>query len=45
MKVILKQDVRGLGKKDDLVNVSDSYARNFYFQGVWLLRQTKAIST
>jgi large subunit ribosomal protein L9 len=27
----LKQDVRGLGKKDDLVNVSDGYARNFLF--------------
>ena len=29
MKVILKQDVKGLGKKEDLVNVSDGYARNF----------------
>lgn len=29
MKVILKQDVHNLGKKDKLVNVSDGYARNF----------------
>ncbi len=31
MKVILKQDVKGQGKKGDLVNVSDGYARNFLF--------------
>lgn len=31
MKVILKADVRGQGKKGDLVNVSDGYARNFLF--------------
>lgn len=29
MKVILKQDVKGQGKKGQLVNVSDGYARNF----------------
>lgn len=29
MKVILNQDVKGQGKKGDLVNVSDGYARNF----------------
>ena len=31
MKVILQQDVKGQGKKGELVNVSDGYARNFLF--------------
>lgn len=31
MKVFLKQDVKGLGKKGELVNTSDGYARNFLF--------------
>lgn len=29
MKVILQADVKSLGKKGDLVNASDGYARNF----------------
>lgn len=29
MKVILLQDVKSLGKKGEVVNVSDGYARNF----------------
>ena len=29
MKVILTQDVQGSGKKGQVVNVSDGYARNF----------------
>ena len=29
MKVFLKQDVKGLGKKGELVNTSDGYARNY----------------
>lgn len=29
MKVILKQDVKGSGKKGDMVEVSDGYANNF----------------
>lgn len=31
MKVILLQDVKGQGKKGQLINVSDGYARNFLF--------------
>ena len=31
MKVILKQEVKGLGKKEDMVQVSDGYARNYLF--------------
>lgn len=31
MKVILKQDVKKLGKKGELVNASDGYARNYLF--------------
>lgn len=29
MKVVLKQDVKNIGKKDELHEVSDGYARNF----------------
>lgn len=29
MKVVLKADVKGTGKKDQMVEVSDGYARNF----------------
>ena len=32
MKVILLEDVKSLGKKGEVVNVSDGYARNFIFK-------------
>ncbi|MEG0128424.1 50S ribosomal protein L9 [Clostridium sp.] len=31
MKVILKADVKGTGKKGEVINASDGYARNFLF--------------
>lgn len=31
MKVILTKDVKGLGKKGEMVNAADGYARNFLF--------------
>lgn len=31
MKVVLLQDIKGTGKKGELVSVSDGYARNFLF--------------
>lgn len=31
MKVILLEDIKGVGKKDEIINASDGYARNFLF--------------
>jgi large subunit ribosomal protein L9 len=41
MKVILQQDVRGKGKKGQMVEVSDGYARNFLFPKKLALEATK----
>jgi large subunit ribosomal protein L9 len=31
MKVILKENIKGVGKKNEVINASDGYARNFLF--------------
>lgn len=31
MKVILQADIKGVGKKNEIINASDGYARNFLF--------------
>lgn len=43
MKVILQQDVKGQGKKGQLVEVSDGYGRNFLRPGSWLWRPRPTI--
>ena len=40
MKVILLEDVKNVGKRDDVVNVSDGYARNFLFPRKWAMEAT-----
>jgi large subunit ribosomal protein L9 len=44
MKIILKEDVRGLGYKDDVVEVQDGYGRNFLIpQGKAVVATTSAL--
>lgn len=45
MKVILQKDFKDLGKKDDMVNVSDGYARNYLLpRGIAIEANAQAIS-
>lgn len=41
MKVILKKDVKGLGKAGELVNAKTGYARNFLFPNKLAIEATK----
>lgn len=40
MKVILLCDVKGTGKKDDVLNISDGFARNYLFPRKWAVEAT-----
>ena len=45
MKLILTQDVKGQGKKDQVIDVSDGYARNFLLpKGLAIPADAKAMS-
>lgn len=45
MKVILKADVKGQGKKGDLINASDGYAKNFLLpKGLAIVADKSAIN-
>ena len=41
MKVILKENIKSIGKKDEIINVSDGYARNYLFTKNLAVEATK----
>lgn len=43
MRVLLRDDVDGVGRRGDIVNVSDGYARNFLFPNGRALRASENI--
>jgi large subunit ribosomal protein L9 len=45
MKVLLKEDVKAQGKKGDIIDVSDGYARNFLLpKGLAVIADAKALN-
>jgi large subunit ribosomal protein L9 len=42
MKVVLLCDVKGQGKREDILTVSDGYARNYLFPQKWAMEATPA---
>jgi large subunit ribosomal protein L9 len=43
MKVLLRSDVDGVGKKGDVLDVADGYARNYLVPNGWAIKATKGI--
>ena len=41
MKVILLDNINGVGKKDEIINASDGYARNYLFPKKLAVEATK----
>ncbi|MGH9046826.1 MAG: 50S ribosomal protein L9 [Acidimicrobiales bacterium] len=44
MRVLLRDDVHGVGRRGDIVNVADGYARNFLFPTGQALKATDGVS-
>ena len=42
MKVILLDNIKGVGKKDDIINANDGYARNYLFPKKLAIEANKA---
>lgn len=43
MKILLRHDVDGIGRRGDIVDVADGYARNFLLPGGLGLKATKGV--